>query len=182
MTAAEMLSVAAFVEGRCAQAFPSFGSERTGAPVESFCRISDRTIRSREPVMEPDALIVLDVTLIHQVDLFAGLAEDAFVLINTTRTLEELGLSELRGHGVPDRVRTCPATELAIAELGRPFPNAALLGGFAAQTEQVSLASVAEAVRLRFAEPVAGQNVRAAERAYQAVAHAGRELVGAPPD
>jgi pyruvate ferredoxin oxidoreductase gamma subunit len=51
VTAAEMLSVAAFIEGRHAQAFPSFGSERTGAPVVAFCRIDDREIRSREPVM-----------------------------------------------------------------------------------------------------------------------------------
>ena len=57
VTAAEILSVAAFGEGRHAQAFPSFGSERTGAPVVSFCRIDDFEIRTREPVMEPDAVI-----------------------------------------------------------------------------------------------------------------------------
>ena len=75
VTAAEMLSVAAFAEGKFAQAFPSFGSERTGAPVVSFCRIDDQPIRSREPVIKPDALIVQDMTLIHQVDIFAGLLE-----------------------------------------------------------------------------------------------------------
>jgi len=68
VTAAEMLSMAAFDEGRFSQAFPSFGSERTGAPVVSFCRIDDRPIRSREPVIEPDALVIQDATLIHQVD------------------------------------------------------------------------------------------------------------------
>ena len=73
VTAAELLSMAAFAEGRHAQAFPSFGSERMGAPVVSFCRIDDRPIRTREPVMAPDALVIQDVTLIHQVDLFAGL-------------------------------------------------------------------------------------------------------------
>jgi pyruvate ferredoxin oxidoreductase gamma subunit len=74
VTAAEMLSVAAFGEGRHAQAFPTFGSERTGAPVVSFCRIDDRAIRLREPISHPDALIVQDPTLLHQVDLFAGLS------------------------------------------------------------------------------------------------------------
>ncbi len=73
VTAAEMLSLAAFDEGRYAQAFPSFGSERMGAPVVSFCRIDDHEIRTREPVMEPDALIVQDPTLLHQVDVFGGL-------------------------------------------------------------------------------------------------------------
>jgi pyruvate ferredoxin oxidoreductase gamma subunit len=78
VTAAELLSVAAFDEGRHAQAFPSFGSERTGAPVVSSCRFSQRPIRTREPVAAPDALIVLDATLIHQVNLFDGLRRFVF--------------------------------------------------------------------------------------------------------
>src|SRR5512133_2299795 len=94
VTAAEMLSIAAFEEGRHAQAFPSFGSERTGAPVVAFCRIADQEIRLREPIMEPDALIIQDPTLLHQVDVFSGLKKDGYILINTTRTFAELGLGE----------------------------------------------------------------------------------------
>jgi len=94
VTAAEILSVAAFAEGRHAQAFPSFGSERTGAPVVSYCRIDDVPIRTREPVMEPDAVIVQDVTLIHQVDLFSGLSNEGYVLINTSRSFSELGFDD----------------------------------------------------------------------------------------
>ena len=95
VTAAEMLSVAAFMEDRHAQAFPSFGSERMGAPVVSFCRIDERPIRLREPIAEPDAVIVGDPTLLHQVDVFGGAKADAYVLINTSRSLDELGLGEL---------------------------------------------------------------------------------------
>src|SRR6478609_6322163 len=95
VTAAEMLSVAAFREGRHAQAFPSFGSERTGAPVVAYCRIDEREIRVREPIMQPDALIIQDPTLLHHVDVFAGLAPQGFVLINTGKTIEELGLQDL---------------------------------------------------------------------------------------
>ena len=73
VTAAELLSVAAFLEGRHAQAFPSFGSERMGAPVVAFCRIDDRPIRVREPILAPDALIVQDPTLLQQVDVFGGM-------------------------------------------------------------------------------------------------------------
>ena len=73
VTAAEMLSIAAFEQGRHAQAFPSFGSERTGAPVVAFCRIADQDIRLREPILAPDVLIVQDPTLLHQVDVFQGL-------------------------------------------------------------------------------------------------------------
>src|ERR1700739_2612502 len=91
VTAAEMLSVAAFNEGRFAQAFPSFGSERTGAPVVAFCRIDERPIRTREPVVEPDALIIQDPTLLHAVDVFAGLVPAGYVLLNSSRSFRELG-------------------------------------------------------------------------------------------
>ena len=79
VTAAELLAAAAFSEGRYAQAFPSFGSERMGAPVMSFCRIDDRPIRTHEPVTEPDALVIQDPTLLHQADLFAGLTPGGYV-------------------------------------------------------------------------------------------------------
>src|SRR5829696_4398301 len=128
VTAAELLSLAAFLEGRHAQAFPSFGSERTGAPVVSFCRIDDREIRVREPISAPDALIVQDPTLLHQVDVFGGLAPRGSVLLNTSLSATDLGVDE-----VPvGRLVTVPATELAREHLGRPLPGPALLGGFAA--------------------------------------------------
>src|SRR5512144_739252 len=90
VTASEMLSVAAFEEGRHAQAFPSFGSERTGAPVEAQCRIDDKEIRLREPIMEPDALIIQDPTLLHQSDVFAGLKPDGYVLLNSHHSFEDI--------------------------------------------------------------------------------------------
>src|SRR6188472_3948154 len=120
VTAAELLSLAACAEGKYALAVPTFGSERTGAPVTAFCRIAERPIRSREPIVEPDALIVLDTTLLHQVDLFGGVGPEAYVLINTGRDLDELGLgafAETRLH--PERVVTVAATELAREHLGR---------------------------------------------------------------
>jgi pyruvate ferredoxin oxidoreductase gamma subunit len=169
VTAAELLSVAAFTEGRHAQAFPTFGSERTGAPVVAFCRIADRPIRTREPIVEPDALIVQDPTLLNQVDAFGGVGAAAFVLINTARTLAELGLEQFVRRFEPDRVLTVPATELAREHLGRPLPNAALLGGFAALTGVVSVESVANAIRGRFSGRTADGNVAAALAAADAV-------------
>ena len=176
VTAAEMLSVAAFDEGRFAQAFPSFGSERTGAPVVSFCRIDSRPIRSREPVLKPDALIIQDVTLIHQVDVFAGLSSEGYVLINTSKSVDELGLGDFLGTFHRERLLTCPATELALEHLGRPLPNAVLLGGFAALTSQVTLESIALAIRQRFSGTTAERNVVAATAAYQLVVRAEEEL------
>ncbi len=169
VTAAEMLSVAAFREGRHAQAFPSFGSERTGAPVVSFCRIDDEPIRAREPIAEPDALIVQDPTLLHQVDVFSGLQADGYILINSSRGLDELGLSDLAQRFRPERMLTVAATELARRYLGRPLPNAVLLGGFAALTGLVSIDSVEAAIRDRFAEKLAAGNCEAARAAYDDV-------------
>jgi pyruvate ferredoxin oxidoreductase gamma subunit len=169
VTAAELLSVAAFLEGRHAQAFPTFGSERTGAPVTAFCRIDDRPIRSREPIAEPDALIVLDPTLLHQVNLFEGLSADGYILINTSRSFEELGIGELLQRSRHERLLTVPASELAREYLGRPIPNAALLGGFAALSGLITIDSVAKAIRERFSGKSAEGNVAAAQAAFEFV-------------
>ena len=173
VTAAELLSVAAFAEGKDALAFPTFGSERTGAPVTAFCRIAERPIRSREPIVEPDALIVQDTTLLHQVDLFGGAGPEAYVLINTGRGLDELGLGDFAATRFrPERVVTVAATDIAREHLGRPLPNAALLGAFAAVTGVVTLDSVAAAIRERFATAPAEANVKAAEAAFALVREA----------
>jgi pyruvate ferredoxin oxidoreductase gamma subunit len=175
VTAAEMLSIAAFREGRHAQAFPSFGSERTGAPVVAFCRLDDKEIRLREPVLAPDALIIQDPTLLHQVDVFGGLERDGYVLINTSRSFEELGVGEIARGLRAERLCTVPATELALKHVGRPVPNAALLGGFAAVSGRISLDSVAAAIRETFEGKVAEGNVAAASAAYEYVAKEMRE-------
>jgi len=164
VTAADLLALAAFEEGRHAQSFPNFGSERMGAPVVSYCRLSEGPIRTREPVVAPDCLIVIDPTLVHQVDLFSGLSGAGYVLVNTSRSFEELGLASLGATYRAERLLGAPATEVALRRLGRPLPNAALLGGFAALTGQVSLPAVITAIRHRFAdnEDVAEANVAAA--------------------
>ncbi len=169
VTAAEILSVAAFDEGRHAQAFPSFGSERTGAPVVSYCRIDDRDIRTHEPVMEPDAVIIQDVTLIHQVDLFSGLAPQGYVLVNTSNSFSDLGFGDSFDQFLPGRLMTCPATDIALEHLGRPLPNAALLGGFAALTGEITCDAICKAVREHFAGPVGERNASAVKAAYDHV-------------
>ena len=166
VTAAELLASAAFREDRHAQAFPSFGSERMGAPVMSFCRIDDKPIRTHEPVTEPDALIIQDPTLLHQADLFAGLGRDGYMLVNSTKSFGELGLDEFVKGFRRDRLLVVPASSLAMTHLGRPLPGAALLGGFAALTWAVSLDSVLAAIHDRFAGQTAEGNAKAAEAAF----------------
>ncbi|MFK0156091.1 2-oxoacid:acceptor oxidoreductase family protein [Streptomyces sp. NPDC090493] len=164
VTAAELLSVAAFVEGRHAQAFPSFGSERTGAPVMAFCRIDDGPIRVREPVTRPDALVVQDATLLHQVTVLEGLRPGGSVLVNSPRGADDLGLDTLTG-----LVVTVPATALALQYVGRPVPGAVLLGGLAALTRCVTIDSLAAAVQDRFPGPLGAANADAAREAYEHV-------------
>ena len=166
VTAAELLAVAAFEQGRHAQAFPSFGSERTGAPVVAFCRIDEREIRVREPILAPDVLIVQDPTLLHQVDVFQGLHPDGWVLINSRRSFDELGVGEIAQRFRHERLATVPATEIALRHLGRPLPNAVLLGGFAALSGLIGLDAVAHALRERFPGKVGEANVAAAAEAY----------------
>ena len=182
VTATELLSIAAFEQGRHAQAFPSFGSERTGAPVVAFCRIDDTEIRLREPILAPDVLIVQDPTLLHQVDVFQGLQPDGYVLINSQRSFHELGLAEIEQRYRHERLTTVPATEIALKHLGRPLPNAVLLGGFAALSGLVSLDAVAHAIRDKFSGKVAEGNIAAAAEAFDYVTHEMQELARAQTD
>ena len=170
VTAAELLSVAAFLEDKHAQAFPSFGSERMGAPVVSFCRIDTKEIRLREPIVAPDALIVQDVTLLKAIDVFLGLSDSGYLLVNTNRSFGDLQLDAVVARLPAGHAVTVPATELALKHIGRPVPNAALLGAFAALTGIVRLESVAKAIREAFPGAMGDANVAAAAEAHDAVA------------
>ena len=174
-----MLSIAAFLEDKHAQAFPSFGSERTGAPVVAYCRIDDKEIRLREPIMQPDALIIQDPTLLHQVDVFSGLRPDGYILIKTTRSFAALGIGEVVQGRPPERLFTVPATELAFKHVGRAVPNVPLMGAFAAASGMFSLDSAISAIRQKFSGKVAEGNIAAATEAYDIVI---RELKEATAD
>lgn len=152
VTAAELLSVAAFLEGKYAQAVPSFGPERTGAPVTAYCRIADEPIRSHEPIVEPDAVVVQDASLLRSVDVFAGLAEHGTVLVNAHHTIE---------HAV-----TVDASEIAQRALGKPIPNAALLGALVGLTHIVSIDSLATAIERHFVGATREGNLAAARAGF----------------
>jgi pyruvate ferredoxin oxidoreductase gamma subunit len=141
----------------------------------AFCRIDDKAIRLREPVMAPDALLIQDPTLLHQVDVFQGLKKDGYILINTNRSFEALGLGEFAKGFRPERLCTVPATELALKYVGRPVPNVPLLGGFAAISGVISLDAVISAIRDKFSGKVADGNIAAATGAFEAVAQQTKE-------
>src|SRR5579883_1406649 len=170
VSAAEMLAIAAFAEGKYAQAFPSFGSERMGAPVTSYCRINDEPIRLREPILNPDIVVVQDPTLLHERKLLEGLIATGYVLLNSSHSWEHApdGASKL------DRNHVCsvPATEIALRHLGKPFPNTVLLGGLAAFTGAVRLESLCCAIRSKFSAELAQRNIAAATEAFEFVTQA----------
>jgi pyruvate ferredoxin oxidoreductase gamma subunit len=153
VTSAELLAVAAFDGGLHAQAFPVFGSERTGAPVMAFCRIDTQPIRTHEPITTPDAIVIQDPTLLPMLDLTAPL-----VIVNTTKVVTAAG-----------RVVTVPASAIAREHLGRPLPGAPLLGALAAASSIVTLGALAAAIEERFPAAIAAGNVAAASAAYAEV-------------
>ncbi len=168
VSAAEMLSIAAFEEGKHSQAVPSFGSERMGAPVVAYVRIDDNEIELREPVLDPNLLIVQDPTLFAAIDVFAGLKDDGYVLINTNRSLAELGIEEATKKLPDGHVATVPATELAMKHLKRPTPNTVLLGAFTAMSDTLQIDSVCNAIMKKFPGKIGEMNVAAARAAHEA--------------
>jgi len=161
VAAAELLSIAAFKDGKFSQAFPSFGAERVGAPVMAFVRINDKKIRTREDVQNPDYLIVQDSNLIGSVPVLDGLKPDGLILINSEKKPEELQLKTTA------KVETIPATEIALEIIGRPIPNAIMIGAFCTITGLVSIDAVQEAIMGKFPGRVGENNVAALERARE---------------
>ncbi|NCT90774.1 2-oxoacid:acceptor oxidoreductase [Cellulomonas sp. APG4] len=164
VTAAELLSVACFAEGRYAQAFPSFGSERTGAPVVSYCRIATTPIRAHEPVVDADAVVVQDLTLLR-LGVLSGLRRDGFLVLNGPAAAVPAGV-------VPaTHIAAIGATEIALTHVGRAVPNVPLLGAFAALTAQVGVDALVTALRERFTPPVAERNAAAVRAGFDAATH-----------
>lgn len=166
VSASELLSVAAFEEGKYSQSFPSFGSERMGAPVQAFARIDDSDITTQEPVLEPDMLIIQDPTLFQAIDVFDGANSEGYLLINSSKTVEELGIEKITSQYPEDHVVILPATELAVKYIKLPKPNTVLLGAFAALTHMVEIQALKNAIRGRFPEKIAEPNIIATQAGY----------------
>lgn len=169
VSASELLSVAAFEEGKYSQSFPSFGSERMGAPVQAFARISETNITIREPVMEPDMLIIQDPTLFQAVDVFEGANTDGYLLINSSKTIEQLGIDEITSKYPKNHVMIIPATELAVKYIKQPKPNTVLLGAFAALSKMVNIPALEKAIRGKFPKKIAEPNIVATRAGYDII-------------
>ncbi len=163
VTSAELLARAAIGEGKYAQAFPSFGPERRGAPVVAFVRIGGQErIRIRGEVTDPDVVVVLDPGLLRVVNVTAGLRPNGVIAINTAKPPEQIG-QEL---GKGSRLATVNATKIAREILGVPITNTTMIGAVVRATGVVKLESLFEPLRQRFAR-LAERNIEAMTRAYE---------------
>ncbi|MFH1173021.1 MAG: pyruvate ferredoxin oxidoreductase subunit gamma [bacterium] len=164
VTAAELIATAAFYDGQFSQAFPSFGVERRGAPLEAYARIDNKFIKLRSQVYQPDFIILQDPTLIGPVNILAGAKPNTLVIVNTVKKPEELGLPKSA------KVMTVPATEIANKTLGKPIINTALLGAWAGASGLVKLASLKKAILERFPGELGQKNFQAAQLAFNHLA------------
>ena len=123
-TASLLLADAAFNTGKYIQGFPEYGPERMGAPMTAYNRISTTPIRVHSNVYEPDYVVVVDDTLLSAVDVTSGLKEDGAILINTTKTIDEIK-PLLKGYN--GSVYTIDARKISVDALGRYFPNTPML-------------------------------------------------------
>jgi pyruvate ferredoxin oxidoreductase gamma subunit len=167
VTAAELLAESAFADGKYAQAFPSFGAERQGAPVVAFVRISDQPIRLRQQVYEPDYLIIQDVGLLYSADVLSGLKPGGTVLVNTTRPGDELPI----GKGF--KIYTVPALKVALEVIGRPIFNVVMVGAFSCATGMVKLEAVMEAIKSRFPGELGEKEALATKKACEQIGECG---------
>ncbi len=169
VTAAEVLAEAAISEGKYALAFPEYGAERRGAPVLAFTRIDDKPILEREPILEPDIVVVLDSSLPPAIYM-KGLKPSGLIVINTVRSPEQLA-GYIREHGLepPRCLATVNATEIATKHLGAPIVNTSMLGALVRASKVVGLDSIMEAVKDRFSDRphVIEPNLRAIKEAYE---------------
>jgi pyruvate ferredoxin oxidoreductase gamma subunit len=173
VTAAELLAEAAIEEGRYALAFPEYGAERRGAPVLAFTRIDDEPILEREPVLEPDVVVVLDASLAPEIYM-KGLKPDGVLVVNTQASVNEVRrIVEARGYEPPSKVAVVDATSIALKHLGSPIVNTAMLGALVRAVDLVSLETLVRVVYERFSErspSLAESNVKAVKEAYEKTA------------
>ncbi len=168
-TAAQFIAEAGMDEGKYIQAFPEYGPERSGAPVTAYARISNERISLYQPVYHPDIVLVIDPTLIGQVDVVEGMNKDGILIVNTNKSPEEI--KKLTGFG--GKIYTVDATRIAIEATGANKPNVPILGAMIKVTGAISLESVENKIRQKFLKKLGEEKteatVKAIRRAYEEV-------------
>jgi pyruvate ferredoxin oxidoreductase gamma subunit len=173
VTASELIAISAFKNNHYSQAFPSFGVERTGAPIEAYSRIDNKFIRTREQVYSPEVLIILDASLLNTTNLVSGCNNDTIIIVNTTLNANEVKelLKEKWNFKVKEKNIHClDATAIALKILGKNLANTVILGLLAKHSKLISLESTKEAIKEKFKEKgkeIIQKNTLAITRAYE---------------
>lgn len=171
-TAATFLAAAAITEGKYSQGFPEYGPERRGAPMRGFTRISTEPIVRHDPIDSPDAVVVLDATLLGVIDVTEGLKDNGVLIVNTPKTPSWVR-EKLRIPTGKFRIYTVDATKIALDELGRPIPNTPMLGALIRTTGVLTVETlrrdIAEKFAKKFPDKVIAGNLKAIERAFNEV-------------
>ena len=167
VTSSKILAEAGKFEDNYFLGLPDYGAERAGAAMRSFTKVGSKPLRDLSEIVEPDVVVVLDPTLLDEVDVVAGLKEDGALVINTTESPSDIR-SKL---GYKGKIFTVDATSISIENLGRNIPNVAMLGALAQAAEVVSKENLVKMIREslggKFKEAVVQGNVRAFEKAYE---------------
>jgi len=170
VTASKLLATSALAEGKYIQAFPEYGPERMGAPIQSFTRISKNPIKIHCHVTNPSIVVVLDPTLLRAVDVTEGLTEDGVLIINTEKSTAEIRKKlNLKGR----KIYTVDASKIAQETIGRPLPNTPLIGALIKVTGLLTLnnvlADIEDKFMKKFSSKIVEGNINAIKRAYQEV-------------
>ena len=162
VTSAELTALAAIEEGKYAQAFPSFGPERRGAPVMAFVRVSETPIVTREKVYAPNIVIVLDPTLLKIVNVEAGLQKGGIVIINTAKSEAQVR----KETGIKAKLALVDASTIAMETMRVPITNTTMLGALVKAAKTIDLQSLDAPIKHRFG-PIAERNMKACTRAFE---------------
>lgn len=174
-TAALLLADVAFKTGKHVQGFPEYGPERMGAPITAYNRISTDVIRVHSNIYDPDFVAVVDETLLHTVDVTAGLKKEGAIIVNTAKSKEEI-MPQLNGY--EGRVVTIDARTISEEALGKYFPNSPMLAAVVATTGVMSKETFLQEMRASYKHKFAKKpevidgNMKALEMAFAAVEEA----------
>lgn len=171
-TAALLFGDAALATGKYIQAFPEYGPERMGAPVQSFNRLSDKPINIHSGITNPDIVIVLDPTLMKTIDVTHGLSDDGFIIINThkspTDIRKEFGI-------VGKKLATCDAYSISEQTIGKKIPNTPMLGALIKVTGILDFEQMLKDTKKKLEKKFSGKpeiikgNIESIKRAYEEV-------------
>ncbi|MCM8795112.1 MAG: 2-oxoacid:acceptor oxidoreductase family protein [Candidatus Omnitrophica bacterium] len=160
ITTAALLGYTYFLKGMFAFAFPHFGAARMGAPMNAFVRVDSKPVRLRSQIYEPDYVIIVDATLLRGFNCFLGLKEKGIVIINKREGIQIPKVKPTQ------KVFLVPANEIALKTIGRPLGNTALLGAYAAATQEFGLEDLVEAIKKRFLGKMQEANINAVKEGF----------------